>query len=254
MKTQSNLKILLAEGDPNFGPFLQAYLNAKGYPCFLVRDGDEALDAFLTDEYNFCIANVMMPQKDGFTLVKQIRRRNQSVPILFTSAQNEEDDRLRGFQVGADDFISKPFSVDELLCRIQAIIRRVEITRQEDLFVFSIGRLTFDYNLQIVLTPNRQFRLTPRESDLLRLLCQYQNEVVQRNSALTKIWGENTFYNARCMDVYVTKLRKFLRDDPDIELQNIHGRGFKLFVPPRKKRGVNSNPMTILRDRKQRAD
>lgn len=229
-KAQNDLKILLAEDDPNFGPFLQTYLNAKGYPCFLTRDGDEALDAFLTGEYNFCITDVMMPAKDGFTLVKQIRKRNATIPILFISARNLEEDCLQGFRIGADDYITKPFSMDELKCRIEAIIRRIEVTKQREQLVFPIGRLTFDYELQLIMTPIQQIRLTPKESDLLRLLCQYQNEVVYRNTALRRIWGDNNLYTTRCMDVYMTKLRKLLREDPDIQLQNIHGTGFKLLV------------------------
>ncbi|MCL2414233.1 MAG: response regulator transcription factor [Bacteroidales bacterium] len=236
MKTQNDIRILLAEDDPNFGPFLQTYLNAKGYPCFLTRDGDEALNAFMTGEYNFCITDVMMPVKDGFTLVKQIRKRSQSVPILFTTARNLEEDRLKGFQAGGDDYITKPFSMEELLCRIQAIIRRIETTKQQEQFMFPIGRLVFDYKMQLITAPNQQIRLTPKESDLLRLLCQYQNEVVSRNSALIKIWGSNNVYTIRSMDVYMTKLRKFLREDPNIQLQNIHGTGFRLFVQNRKKR------------------
>ncbi|MCL2412993.1 MAG: response regulator transcription factor [Bacteroidales bacterium] len=236
MKTQNDIKILLAEDDQNFGPFLQTYLNAKGYPCFLVRNGEDALDAFLTGEYNFCITDVMMPMKDGFTLVKQIRKHNATIPILFISARNLEEDRLQGFKVGADDYLTKPFSMDELKFRIEAIVRRIEIVKEQERLVFSIGRLTFDYDLQVIMTPDQKIRLTPKESDLLRLLCQYQNEVVFRTTALRKIWGDNTVYTTRCMDVYMTKLRKFLRDDPDIQLQNIHGRGYKLFVQNQKER------------------
>jgi len=238
MKTTNDIKILLVEDDPNFGPFLQTYLNAKGYPCFLVRDGDEALDAFLTGEYNFCITDVMMPAKDGFTLVKEIRKRNTTVPILFISAKNLEEDRLRGFQVGGDDYITKPFSMDELAFRIQAIARRIETAKQQERHIFPIGRLTFDYDSQLIMTPEQQIKLTPKESDLLRLLCQHQNEIVYRNASLLKIWGNDNAYTARSMDVYVSKLRKFLRDDPNVELQNVHGVGFKLAARNRKKRLV----------------
>ena len=236
MKTQNNIKILLAEDDPNFGPFLQTYLVAKGYSCFLTKNGDDALEAFLTGEYNFCITDVMMPAKDGFTLAKAIRKRNATVPILFITAKNLEEDRLQGFQVGGDDYITKPFSMDELTFRIQAIIRRIETTKQQERQVFPIGRLTFDHELQVITTPVQQIKLTPKESDLLRLLCQYQNEVVYRNIALTKVWGNDNVYTSRSMDVYMSKLRKFLRDDPNVELQNIHGVGFKLFIRSRKKR------------------
>jgi DNA-binding response OmpR family regulator len=236
MKTQNDIKILLAEDDPNFGPFLQTYLHAKGYSCYLTRNGDEALDAFLTGNYNFVITDVMMPSKDGFSLVKAIRKRDATVPILFITAKNLEEDRLLGFQVGGDDYITKPFSMDELTFRIQAILRRIEATRQQERHVFSIGRLSFDYDLQTISTPVQQIRLTPKESDLLRLLCQYQNEVVYRNIALTKVWGDDNVYTARSMDVYVSKLRKFLRDDPDVELMNVHGVGFKLLIRNRKKR------------------
>jgi DNA-binding response OmpR family regulator len=235
MRTPNDLKILLVEDDPNFGPFLQTYLNAKGYPCFLTSNGDEALDAFMTGEYNFCVTDVMMPVKDGFTLVKQIRKHDQSIPILFITARNLEEDRLKGFQIGGDDYITKPFSMAELIYRIQAIIRRIETTKQREQLVFPIGQLTFDYNLQLIMTPNQRIKLTPKESDLLRLLCQYQNEVVYRNSALTKIWGIDNAYTTRSMDVYMTKLRKLLREDPDIQLLNIHGTGFRLFIQGKKR-------------------
>ncbi|MCL2682522.1 MAG: response regulator transcription factor [Bacteroidales bacterium] len=236
MKTAKDIKILLAEDDPNFGPFLQTYLVAKGYSCFLAKNGNEALDAFLTGQFNFCITDVMMPAKDGFSLVKEIRKRNATVPILFITAKNLEEDRLQGFQVGGDDYITKPFSMDELTFRIQAIIRRTEAAKQQERPVFPIGRLKFDYDQQLVITPVQEIRLTPKENDLLRLLCQYQNEIVYRNIALTKIWGDDNVYTARSMDVYMTKLRKVLRDDPEVELQNIHGVGFKLTTPQNKRK------------------
>ncbi|MDR1951060.1 MAG: response regulator transcription factor [Bacteroidales bacterium] len=236
MKPSNDIKILLAEDDPNFGPFLQTYLTAKGYSCSLYRNGDEALDAFLTGKYNFCITDVMMPAKDGFMLAKEIRKRNANVPILFITAKNLEEDRLRGFQVGADDYITKPFSMDELTFRIQAIVRRIETTKLQERQAFPIGQLTFDHDLQLITTPVQQIKLTSKESDLLRLLCLHENQVVYRNIALTKVWGEDSFYTSRSMDVYMSKLRKFLRDDPNIELQNIHGVGFKLFIRGKKKR------------------
>jgi len=236
MKTVSNIKILLAEDDPNFGPFLQTYLTAKGYSCFLARDGNEALETFLTGEYNFCITDVMMPVQDGFSLVKEIRKRNATIPILFITAKNLEEDRLQGFKVGCDDYITKPFSMDELTFRIQAIIRRIENARMEERLVFPIGQLSFDYERQLIITPVKEIKLTPKECDLLRLLCQYQNEIVYRNVALTKIWGSDDAYTSRSMDVYITKLRKRLRDDPEVELFNIHGVGFKLILPKNKRK------------------
>jgi len=235
MKTQNNIKILLVEDDPNLGPFLQTYLTAKGYSCSLFCNGNEAFEAFLTDHYDLCITDVMMPKKDGFTLGKEIRKRNATIPILFITAKNQEEDRLHGFQIGGDDYIAKPFSMEELTFRIQAILRRIEITKQQERLVFPIGRLTFDYEQQLITTPEQQIKLTPKEGDLLRLMCQYQNEVVCRNIALTKIWGGDSIYTSRSMDVYMSKLRKFLRDDPNVELQNVHGVGFKLFVRGRKK-------------------
>jgi DNA-binding response OmpR family regulator len=236
MKTTNDIKILLAEDDPNFGPFLQTYLKAKGYSCYLAQNGVDALDAFLTGQFNFCITDVMMPAKDGFTLTKEIRRRNATIPILFVTAKNLEEDRLQGFQVGGDDYITKPFSMDELTFRIQAIIRRIETTKQQERLVFPIGRLTFDHELQTIFTPVQQIKLTPKEGDLLRFLCQHPNETVYRNIVLSKVWGEDSVYTSRSMDVYVSKLRKFLRDDPNIELQNVHGVGFKLYIRGKKKR------------------
>lgn len=235
MNTPNDIKILLAEDDPNLGPFMQTYLIAKGYPCFLTTDGDEAMDAFLTGQYNVCLTDIMMPKKDGFTLAREIRKHNPSIPILFLSAKNMEEDRLRGFQIGGDDYLTKPFGMDELTFRIRAVMRRIEPIRQPEHEIFSFGRLTFDYTQQLLISPFHQAKLTPKESELLRLLCQYLNEVVYRSIALTKVWNGDTVYNSRSMDVYITKLRKFLREDPFVELQNVHGTGFKLIVKDRQK-------------------
>lgn len=229
----SKISILLAEDDPNLGTFLQAYLTSKGYKTHLCRDGQEALEAFGKGGFNFCITDIMMPVKDGFTLAKEIRKADPHIPILFLTAKTLEADRLKGFQVGGDDYLTKPFSMDELLLRIQAILRRtqapVKDMKQSE---FDLGEARFDFLTQKISRKDgsEEIDLTSRESELLQLLCLYENEVVERKDALLKVWKSDNYFNARSMDVYVTKLRKVLRRMGPIEIINVHGVGFKLVV------------------------
>jgi DNA-binding response OmpR family regulator len=226
------LQVLLAEDDKNLGSVLKSYLDAKGYPTTLAVNGQEAFDLFRKDQYNFCIIDVMMPIKDGFTLAKEIREIDKKIPMLFLTAKSMQEDKLKGFELGADDYITKPFSMEELLMRMRAIIRRTteSKTMQASRTFYEIGKLSFDYNRQLLKSGDEEQKLTSKESELLKMLCDHINEVLDRSIALKKIWNDDSYFNARSMDVYVTKLRKYLKADPDIELINVHGVGFKLVV------------------------
>ena len=229
----NNIKILLVEDDANLGSLLQEYLIAKGYNCQLETDGDKGIKAFLKNEFDLCALDVMMPIKDGFTLAKEIRNTNKEVPIIFLTAKSLKEDKIEGFQSGADDYLMKPFSMEELLLRIKAILRRTNgaSTVKQELKYFEIGSLSFDYDRRVLKgkeDPGQ--KLTSKEADLLKLLCENTNDVLERNVALNKIWKDDSYFNARSMDVYITKLRKYLKADPKLEIVNMHGRGFKLLT------------------------
>lgn len=226
------IKVLLVEDDPNLGSILQEYLIAKGYDCQLETDGDKGLKAFLNGSYNLCALDVMMPIKDGFTLAKEIRNTDKNIPIIFLSARSLKEDKIEGFQSGADDYLTKPFSMEELLLRIKAILRRTEGSpaQKTDLRNFDIGDLKFDYDRRILSGSGDNQKLTSKEADLLKLLCENSNDVLERSVALNKIWKDDSYFNARSMDVYITKLRKYLKADPKLEIVNMHGRGFKLLT------------------------
>jgi DNA-binding response OmpR family regulator len=226
------LRVLLAEDDKNLGSVLKSYLDAKGFPTTLAVNGQEAFNLFRKDRFNFCIIDVMMPVKDGFTLAKEIREIDKKIPLLFLTAKSMQEDKLKGFELGADDYITKPFSMEEMLMRMRAIIRRTteSKTMQTSRTFYEIGTLSFDYNRQLLKSGDEEQKLTSKESELLKMLCDHVNEVLDRSVALKKIWNDDSYFNARSMDVYVTKLRKYLKTDPDIELINVHGVGFKLVV------------------------
>jgi two-component system, OmpR family, response regulator len=231
-------KILLVEDDQNFGDVLRSYLEMHDYSVTLATDGVFGLEAFKKGTFDLCIFDVMMPRKDGFTLAKEIRERNQEVPIIFLTAKTMKDDVLQGFKIGADDYISKPFNSEELLMRIQAVLKRVNKIQdpREDQREYEIGRYHFNFPLRILTFQDavpgeeNQWKLSPKEADLLRLFCRYLNDVTPRSEALNKIWHEDNYFTARSMDVFVTKLRKYLVKDPAIEIVNIHGNGFQLLV------------------------
>ncbi len=226
------LKILLCEDDENLGMLLREFLMAKGYAVDLMPDGDKGYKAFLKGRYDFCVLDVMMPKKDGFTLAQEIRAAGAEVPIVFLTAKNMKEDVLEGFKLGADDYITKPFSMEELVSRISAILRRVRGKKDKEITMYRLGRFMFDTQKQTLTTDDGiSKKLTTKESDLLTLLCQHLNEVLERNYALKSIWVDDNYFNARSMDVYITKLRKLLKDDPDIEIINIHGKGYKLIAP-----------------------
>ena len=226
-------KVLLAEDDKNLGTILKTYLEAKGYHTTLCVNGKEAFDMYNRKKFNFCIIDVMMPVKDGFTLAQDIRKSDKKIPILFLTAKSLQEDKLKGFEIGGDDYITKPFSMEELLVRMKAIIRRSIEGRGTDakVTVYQIGKLSFDYNHQSLKSHDAENKLTSKEAELLRLLCDNANEVLDRSIALNRIWQDDSYFNARSMDVYITKLRKYLKEDPTVELLNVHGVGFKLVIP-----------------------
>lgn len=228
------IKILLVEDDKNLGTLLQEYLIAKGFETTLKEDGDKGLKEFLNGDYDLCVLDVMMPIKDGFTLAKEIRNTNKNVPIIFLTAKSLKTDKIEGFESGADDYITKPFSMEELLLRIQAVLRRTHVADPSinpvELKTFKIGSLTFDYDKRVLSGGGQENKLTSKEADLLKLLCTNSNSVVERSVALNKIWRDDSYFNARSMDVYITKLRKYLKADPNVEIVNMHGRGFKLLT------------------------
>ena len=225
------LNILLCEDDENLGMLLREYLNAKGYAADLYPDGEEGYKAFLNHKYDLCVLDVMMPKKDGFTLAQDIRQDNAEIPIIFLTAKTMKEDILEGFKIGADDYLTKPFSMEELTFRIEAILRRVHGKKNKEVTTYKLGRFTFDAQKQVLSIDDRQTKLTTKESELLALLCANANEILQREFALRTIWLDDNFFNARSMDVYITKLRKHLKEDPSVELINIHGKGYKIIIP-----------------------
>lgn len=225
------LKILLCEDDENLGMLLREYLQAKGYQAVLCQDGEVGYREFAKGKFDIAVLDVMMPKKDGFTLAQAIRQANTEIPIIFLTARALKDDILEGFKIGADDYITKPFSMEELVLRIEAILRRVHGKKAKDATVFRIGRFVFDAQKQLLTIGEKQTKLTTKENELLALLCAHSNEILQRDFALKTIWIDDNYFNARSMDVYITKLRKHLKDDDQIEIINIHGKGYKLIVP-----------------------
>lgn len=228
---EEKLKIFLCEDDENLGMLLREYLQAKGFDTDLFPDGEAGFKGFVKAKYDLCIIDVMMPKKDGITLAKEIRTINTEIPVIFLTAKNMKEDILEGFKAGADDYITKPFSMEELVLRIEAIIRRVKGKKVKEQQVYKFGNMTFDTQKQILIINDEQTKLTTKESELLSLLCSHANDILERNHALKQIWEEDTYFNARSMDVYITKLRKLLKPEPNIEIINIHGKGYKLIVP-----------------------
>jgi len=224
-----NVKILLAEDDNNLGVLLRDYLTAKNHSTTLFVNGVSALKAFATGDFGLCIIDIMMPEMDGLTLAKEIRQKKADIPIIFLTAKNQKEDIIDGFKSGADDYITKPFSMEELLYRIEAILRRttrIPVNKKDESYI--IGGYLFDPVKQWLTFNDKQIKLTTKESELLELLCQHGNEILERNFALKTIWIDDNYFNARSMDVYITRLRKYLREDPAVKILNIHGKGYKL--------------------------
>ena len=224
-------RILLCEDDENLGMLLREYLQAKGYNVTLAPDGEAGFQHFSNEKFDLCILDVMMPKKDGFTLAQDIRKVNAVIPIVFLTAKSLKEDVLEGFRIGADDYITKPFSMEEMLLRIEAIMRRISGKRTTNGSEFQLGNMTFDSQKQTLTSEKGVAKLTTKECELLSLLVQNANSILERNYALKTIWVEDNYFNARSMDVYITKLRKLLKDDPNVEIINIHGKGYKLIIP-----------------------
>jgi DNA-binding response OmpR family regulator len=231
MKTKAN--ILLVEDDKNLGFVIKDFLYESGYKVELAENGQAAISMFDSVAFDLILLDVMLPIKDGFTVAEEIRRKDTHMPIIFLTARALKEDKIRGFRIGADDYISKPFSTEELLLRIEAVLRRTKggaqhiIVEQES---FKIGNYIFDSANQMISLNGIKKNLTRKEADVLRLLCINMNQLVRRDFALKLIWGEDDYFMGRSMDVYITKLRKILKDDPNINIQNIHRTGFKLEV------------------------
>lgn len=228
---EEKIKILLCEDDENLGMLLREYLQAKGYTATLCPDGEVGYREFLKDKFDICVLDVMMPKKDGFTLAQEIRQANADMPIIFLTAKVLKEDILEGFKIGADDYITKPFSMEELVLRVEAILRRVRGKKNKEATVYKIGKFVFDTQKQLLTIGDKQTKLTTKENELLSLLCSHANEILQRDFALKTIWIDDNYFNARSMDVYITKLRKHLKDDDQIEIINIHGKGYRLITP-----------------------
>lgn len=225
-----NKKILLAEDDDNLGSLLSTYLEAKNYEATLFPTGRLALEGFAASSFDLCILDIMMPEMDGLTVAKAIRRINPSIPIIFLTAKNQKEDIIEGFKTGADDYITKPFSMEELIYRIEAIFRRTMTSSESENpdALYRIGEYTFDNKRQLLVYKEEQISLTTKESDLLELLCRNKNEILERNFALRTIWIDDNYFNARSMDVYITRLRKYLKQDVSVKILNIHGKGYRL--------------------------
>lgn len=226
--------ILLVEDDENLGFVLKDYLEMLGYEVFLEKDGQKGLEGYKIhqDKINLCILDVMLPVMDGFVVAEGIRKLNSKVPLVFLTAKSMKEDKIKGFKIGADDYITKPFSSEELSLRIDAILRRAQSSGTElpENSVFELGNFIFDSENQVLKTPDGERRLTRREAEVLKMLCIYKNRLLRRDIALKAIWGEDDYFMGRSMDVYITKLRKYLKDDPNITITNIHGTGFKLEI------------------------
>jgi len=224
-----NKRIILAEDDSNLGTLLRNYLAAKNYDTTLFMSGRSALESFSAGMYDLCILDIMMPEMDGLALAKAIRNIEPAIPIVFLTAKNQEEDIIEGFRTGADDYITKPFSMEELLYRIEAIFRRTggSVIRKDD-ELNHIGEYLFDNKRHLLLFNEQKINLTTKESELLELLYRHKNELLERNYALKSIWIDDNYFNARSMDVYITRLRKYLKKDTSVKILNIHGRGYRL--------------------------
>lgn len=224
-------KILLVEDDPNFGIVLKDYLALNDYNVTHAKDGIEGLILFKNNDFDLCILDVMMPRKDGFTLAQDIRATNKEIPIIFLTAKTMKEDVLKGYQVGADDYLNKPFDSEVLLLKIKAILQRKEneSTQENEQFEFTIGKFFFNSKLRhLSIGDEEPQKLSPKESKLLRMLAIHKNDLMPRELALTKIWRDDNYFTSRSMDVYIAKLRKYLKEDPNVEILNIHGEGFRL--------------------------
>ena len=232
---KSNNKILIVEDDPNFGSILRDYLNLNDYKVTLAKNGIEGFEKFKSNKFDLCILDVMMPYKDGFTLAKEIREKNENIPIFFLTARSLKEDVLKGFKIGADDYLTKPFDSEVLLAKIKNILNRKTLINRMDenslKFEYKFGEFNFNSKIRELKYKNKSpIKLSPKENKLLELLVLNKNDLLPRDMALNKIWRDDTYFTSRSMDVYIAKLRKYLSLDSNIEIINIHGEGFRLLV------------------------
>ncbi|HEX2618276.1 MAG TPA: response regulator transcription factor [Flavobacteriales bacterium] len=227
---ESPIKLLLCEDDPNLGSLLAQYLTAKGYEVELRVNGKLGWDAYIKGGFDLLILDVMMPVKDGFTLAREVRGRDERTPIIFLTAKSMKQDTIQGFQSGADDYLTKPFSMEELLLRVSAVLKRARgiAPKEKAQTEHQLGGFTFDVRKQLLRGEGQERKLTTKETELLRLLCEHRQGILQRADALREVWGDDSYFNGRSMDVYIAKLRKYLKDDPRVEILNVHGKGFRL--------------------------
>ena len=229
---QNQQKILIVEDDLNLGFLLMEYLESEGFYVKLCRDGNSGLSHFKNESFDLCILDVMLPDMDGFQLARQVRLENQSIPFVFLTARSMKEDKLRGFTLGAEDFITKPFDEEELLCRIKVVLRRFEneMNKIELPTQFEIGNYFFDYTKQELTYNGVVKRITEKENEVLRLLCLHKNQILKRDEAVEKIYGKRDYFLGRSFDVFISRLRKLLREDPNISIENVFKVGFILNV------------------------
>ena len=225
-----DVKILLVEDDSNLGSITSDYLIAKGFSCNWEQNGELGYKSFVKNQYDIVILDVMMPIKDGFSTAKDIRGIDKKIPIIFLTAKSMKEDTLKGFDIGADDYITKPFNMEELVARINAVLRRSSLVSESHYDDIKIGAFIFNPKKQILSKNDFSVNLTTKESELLTLLFKNKNDILERNHALKAIWGDDNYFNGRSMDVYIAKLRKYLKHDEQIQIINVHGRGFKLLL------------------------
>lgn len=232
---KDKFNILLAEDDLNLGLLLVDYLEGEGFVVKLCKDGELALKAFHTQSFDLCLLDVMMPKMDGFSLAREIRMKNTKMPILFITAKSLKEDKLKGYDLGADDYITKPFDEEELLWKLNAIMRRVQGNKyEESAKIISIGKYEFDFSNQSLAFAGKIKRITEKESDILHYLCTHRNKLIKREDVLKDLWGENDYFLGRSLDVFITKIRKYLKEDPSITIENVFGVGFIFNVPENK--------------------
>ena len=224
--------VLLLEDDTNLGLILQEHLQMKGYHVSLCVNGEEGLKAFRDGTFDLCLVDVMMPKKDGFAFAHEVRRTDKETPLIFLTAKSLKEDKIKGFTLGCDDYITKPFSIEELILRIQAVLKRTGKAgpAEESPTQFAIGRFSFDSQRQVLSLAGEERKLTPKETELLHLLCLHMNRTLPRETALRRLWGDDSYFSGRSMDVFISKLRKYLKPDPNVEIMGIHGQGFRLIA------------------------
>ncbi len=220
--------ILIVEDDDSLGYILKEYLGMHKFTIVLAKDGEEGLDIFNRMHFDLCILDVMLPRKDGFTLAYEIKQLNEKMPVIFLTSKALKIDKLKGFKLGADDYILKPVDEEELIARIEAVLRRANPSQYNEFSTFTIGKYIFDYNNQTLMLENKKQSITVKEAAILKLLCEHKGRILDRKNALKKLWGESDFFNRRSMDVFISHLRKYLAEDPSVEIKNVHGKGYVL--------------------------